>query len=175
MKRIFTVFMSFTLLLSLSSCTKNSRPDLTTLSDKMAIINEKYAFDYFDAFIYDDAYHIYFSLCSEDDVLLSLHIDDNGNIDDVNILAYAEKMKNNDEKKAYMDFTCAVIDCFTELNEKEKSEKEKSLSYQKPELYFSDLYETFSALRYNFIFSSNSSYISLYCEYYEIMDNTDIA
>ena len=172
MKKIVAIILCVVFMVSLSACTEESRPDMTALSERLALINEYYAFDYFDAFIYDGAYHIYFSLCSEDDVMLSIRTDEAGNINDVTVTAVAEKMKTDGERNAYMNFSSAVIDSFTDLSEKEKKEKEKSLSYQKPKLYFSDLYETYSALRYNFIFSSNSAYISLYCEYYEVMDMT---
>lgn len=173
MKKSVCIIMCFVILLGFSSCTVESRPDMQMLSERLSLINENYAFDYFDAFIYDGAYQIYFSLCSKDDVLLSIHTDKNGNIDDVTVIAYAENMKTDGERNAYMNFSSAVIDCFTELSEKEKNEKEKSLSYMKPKLYFSDLYETYSALRYNFVFSSNSAYISLYCEYFEVMEMTE--
>ena len=173
MKKTVSIILCIVFLVSFSSCTEEERPDMTALSERLALINEYYAFDYFDAFIYDGAYHVYFSLCSEDDVMLSIHTDEVGNIDDVTVTAVAEKMKTDGERNAYMNFSSAVIDSFTGLSEKEKKEKEKSLSYQKPKLYFSDLYETYSALRYNFVFSSNSEYISLYCEYSEVMDLTD--
>ena len=172
MKKIISVFLLFVILFGFSACTEDARPDMTALSERLASINEYYAFDYFDAVVYDGAYHIYFSLCSENDVMLSVHADNEGNIDDVTVIAAAEKMKTDGERKAYMNFSSAVIESFADLSEKEKKEKEKSLSYKKPGLYFSDLYETYSALRYNFVFSSNSEFISLYCEYTEIMEVT---
>ena len=173
MKKIISVFLCFIILFSFSSCTEDARPDMTALSERLALINQYYAFDYFDAVIYDDAYHVYFSLCSENDVMLSVHTDNEGNIDNVTVTAVAEKMKTDGERNAFMNFSSAVIDSFADLSEKEIKEKEKSLSYRKPGLYFSDLYETYSALRYDFVFSSNSEYISLYCEYTEIMKVTD--
>ena len=173
MKKIVCVFLCFIILFGFSACTEEARPDMTALSERLALINEYYAFDYFDAVIYDGAYHVYFSLCSENDIMLSVHTDNDGNIDDVTVTAVAEKMKTDGERNAFMNFSSAVIDCFANLSEKEKKEKEKSLSYRKPRLYFSDLYETYSALRYNFVFSSNSEFISLYCEYAEVIDVTD--
>ena len=164
--------MVFIILFCFSSCSQETRPDMETLSKRLSVINENYAFDYFDAFMYDGAYHVYFSLCSEDDILLSIHTDGNGKIDDMTVIAYAENMKTEGERNAFMNFSSAVVDCFTQLSEKEKKEKEKSLSYQKTNLYFSDLYETYSSLRNNFIFSSNSAYISLYCEYSDVIDIT---
>ena len=172
MKKAVCIIMIFILLFCFSSCTQDARPDMETLSKRMAVINENYAFDYFDAFLYDGAYHVYFSLCSEDDILLSIRTDSDGNIDDVAVTAYAENMKTEGERNAFMNFSSAVADCFAELSEKEKKEKEKSLSYRKPNLYFSNLYETYSALRYNFIFSSNSAYICFYCEYDDVIDLT---
>ena len=172
MKKAVCIIMLFVCLFCFSSCVEDARPDMETLSKRMAVINENYAFDYFDAFLYDGAYHVYFSLCSEDDILLSIHTDSNGNIDDVTVIAYAENMKTEGERNTFMNFSSAVADSFTQLNEKEKKEKEKNLSYLKPNLYFSNLYETYSALRYNFIFSSNSAYISLYCGYSDVIDLT---
>lgn len=172
MKKTVCFIMVFFVLFCFSSCSQEARPDMETLSKRLTVINVNYAFDYFDAFMYDGAYHVYFSLCSEDDILLSIHTDKNGNIDDVTVIAYAENMKTEGERNAYMNFSSAVIDCFAGLSEKEKKEKEKNLSYRKPSLYFSDLYETYSALRYNFIFSSNSAYISLYCEYSDVIEIT---
>lgn len=173
MKKTVCIILVFIILLSFTSCTQEARPDMEALSERLSAINENYAFDYFDAFMYDGAYHVYFSLCSEDDILLSIHTDDAGNIDDVTVIAYAENMKTEGERNAFMNFSSAVVDCFSQLSEKERNEKDKTLSYRKPKLYFSDIYETYSSLRYKFVFSSNSAYISLYCEYYEVMDITE--
>ena len=173
MKKALCFAFCFFVLFSLTSCSEDARPDMETLSRRMSLINENYAFDYFDAFIYDDAYHITFSLCSEDDVLMSVRTDKAGNIDEITVIAYAEKMKTEGERNAYMNFSSAVIDSFAQLSDKEKIEKNKKLSYRNPKRYFSDLYEEYSSLRHNFIFSSNSAYISLYCDYYEIMDLTE--
>lgn len=172
MKKAVCIIMIFVFLFFCSSCSQDARPDMETLSNRLSVINENYAFDFFDAFMYDGAYHVYFSLCSEDDILMSLHTDKDGNIDDVTVIAYAENMRTQGERNAFMNFSSAVVDCFSQLSEKEKKEKDKSLSYQKPNLYFSDTYEKYSALRYNFIFSSNSAYISLYCEYSDVIEMT---
>ena len=172
MKKVLCFVMLFILSVSLTSCAESPRPDIETLSQKMSMINENYAFDYFDMFVYDDAYHVTFSLCSEDDILLTIHTDAAGNIENVTVIAQAENMKTPGERNAYMNFSSAVIDCFTQLSDREKAERDKNLSYKNPQSYFSDLYEKYSSLRYNFIFSSNSAYISLYCEYFEVMNLT---
>lgn len=167
MRKTVSVIMCFMLLFSLCSCSEEARPDMETLSAKLGEINENYAFDYFDAFLYEGAYQLYFSLCSEDDILLSICTDKDGNIDSVTVTAYAEKMKTDGQRNAFMNFSSAVIDCFASLSDRERTEKDSKLSYKKPNLYFSSLYETYESLNYNFIFSSNSVYISLFCEYFE--------
>lgn len=170
MKKILALFLFPLILISLSSCASDSRPDCAALSERLAVINEKYAFDYFDMFLYDDTYHVYFSLCSANDALLSINIDPEGNIDDLTVTANAENFKSDNERTEFMKFASAVIDSFASLSEKEYSEMEENLSFKKPERYFTDLYEKYSSLRYNFIFSSNAEYICFYCEYYEIME-----
>lgn len=167
MKKAVLPIICFALIFSLSSCSEEARPDMEALSAELAEINENYSFEFFDAFLYEGAYQLYFSLCSEDDILLSVCTDEEGNIDSVTVTAYAEKMKTDGQRNAFMNFSSAVIDCFTALSDKEKAEKNSSLSYKKPNLYFSSLYETYESLNYKFIFSSNSVYISLFCEYFE--------
>ena len=53
---------------------------MTVLSERMALVNEHYAFNYFDTFVYDGANRIFFSLCSENDILLTINTDENGKI-----------------------------------------------------------------------------------------------
>ncbi len=175
MKRIIAIFLLFAVLISFPSCSENARPDIPILSERMASINENYAFDYFDTFVYEGAEHVFFSLCSEDDVLLSLETDDDGNIDAVTVTAFAGKMTSEQEKMAFLNFSEAVIGSFATLTEKEIAEKNKNLSSGNTQMYFTDLYETYSSLRNNFIFSSNSSCICLRCEYFESENLTDIA
>lgn len=171
MKKVIALLLIPIALFSLASCTAQSRPNYDMLSTRLEKINENYAFDYFDMFIYDNAYHVYFSLCSEDDILLSMHTDSSGNIDDLTITARAENFKTESEKQKFADFSSAVIDSYAELSANEAAELENTLSFNKPERYFADLYEKYSSLRYHFIFSSNTEFICLYCEYYEMMEN----
>ena len=146
---------------------------MTVLSERMALVNEHYAFDYFDTFIYDGANRIFFSLCSENDILLTINTDENGKIDKINITAVKDSMKTDGEKEAFRNFSSAAADAFAPLSEKEKKERDDTLSFKKTNKYFSDLYETYTSKRYKFIFSSNSEYISLDCEYYEQYDITE--
>ena len=173
MKRIIAFFLLFTVLMCFPSCSENARPDIPMLSERMASINGNYAFDYFDTFIYEGAEHVFFSLCSEDDVLLSLETDEYGNIDAVTVTAFAGKMTSDREKTEFLNFSEAVIGSFATLTEKEIAEKNKNLSSSNIQMYFTDLYETYSSQRHNFIFSSNSSCICLRCEYYESEIITD--
>lgn len=172
MKKFAAAFVFPLILLLLSSCTAEGRPDCAVFSDRLSKIDERYAFDYFDMFLYDDTYNVYFDLCGKDDVLLSVNTDSSGNIDNLTVTANIESFASDNERNEYMKFACAVTDSFARLSEKEKKELDENLSYKNPELYFTDLYETYSALRYNFIFSSNSEFICLYCEYYEVMELT---
>lgn len=171
MKKFFAVLMCFIMIFSFAGCTEPDRPDYELLSERMSEINEHYSFQYFDMFLYEGAYHVYFSLCSEDDVMLSMVLDENSNIDSVTVTADKAKMTTDGERDAYKSFASAVISSFAQLSDKEKSELSKNLSFENTNFYFSNLYETYSALRYNFIFSSNSQYINLYCEYTEVMED----
>lgn len=171
MKKFFAVMLCFIMIFSFSGCTEPDRPDYEMLSERMAQINEHYAFEYFDMFLYDGAYHVYFSLCSEDDVMLSMVLDENSNIYSVTVTADKTKMTTDGQRNAYKSFSSAVISSFAQLSDKEKKELSENLSYENINFYFSDLYETYSALRYNFTFSSNSQYINLCCEYVEVMED----
>lgn len=168
------VFLLFSIMLfSFSGCSEEVRPDYETLANRMATVNENYYFEYFDMFRYDGAYHVYFSLCSEDDVMLSMIFDDNMNIDSLTVTADKSKMTTDGERNAYKSFATAVMNSFAVLTDKEKSDFKKNIDIENINLYFSDRYETFSALRYNFIFSSNSQSINFYCEYVEQMEVTE--
>lgn len=170
MKHICVFFLIFTVILSFSSCSESSIPDYELLSKRLSEENENYSFDYFDMFQYDGAYHTYYSLCSEDDLLLSLTFDENTKISSVTITAEKSKMTTDSQRNAFKSFTSAVINSFCILSHKEKAEVKK-MNVENINLYFSDIYETYSALRYNFIFSSNSEYIIFHCEYIQVMED----
>lgn len=155
-----------------SACSSDERAGYKTFAEEMAKIDERYYFEYFDMFIYEHTYHVYLSLVSENDILLSMKLSDSGDIDEITVTAEKEKIKSDGEREAYKDFVFAVIDCFADLDEDESKELYKKLSIDSTGEYYSNLYETYSSLRYNFVFSSNSEYINFSCEYYEIMENT---
>lgn len=170
MKRICAVLLVLTVIFSFSACSESSIPDCELLSKRLGQTNEYYAFDYSDMFQYDGVYHVYYSLCSEDDLLLSLTFDSNNNIASVTVTAEKSKMTTDGQKDAFKSFSSAVINSFCNLSDKEQSEVNK-MSLQNINFYFSDIYETYSALRYNFIFSSNSEYIVFFCEYVQVMED----
>lgn len=171
MKKAVGIFLVLVMMFTFAACSEETRIGYNTLSDRLGKINENYKFEYFDLFLYDETYHVTFSLCSEDDVMLSLHTDDNGAIEDLTVTAKADKMKTDGERNAFASFAAAVVSCYADLSEKEQKELTGKLSFGNPKRYFSDLYETYTAQRYRFIFSSNEKFISLYCEYYEIMED----
>ncbi len=153
----------------LCSCSSEARPDVTMFADRLSLCDERYYFDYADLFVYENVTHVYLSLCSEDDVMLSFETGNNGNVDSVTVTAFSDTMNTVDAREELKKLFCAVIDSFSMLSEYETEVKNKSLSYMNPDLYFSDIYETYTSLRNNFIFSSNSKYMCLYCDYYEVM------
>lgn len=171
MKKIISLILIFSLSLAFSSCTNESRPDYEYLSAGLSAINEKYAFDYFDMFIYEDAYQVYLSLEAEDDVLLSFHSDEDGNISDITVTAYSKITSDDRKKAAYRDFAESVIKVFCGLSKEENEAVSGNLSYNDVDKYFTDLYETYTCGRYNFIFSSNSEFIYTYCQYFEAMED----
>lgn len=170
MKKCVALILCMLIIFSFSGCSEPARPDYEMLAERMAQTDESYYFEYFDMFFYDGSYHVYFSLCSEDDVMLSMEFDENCNIDSVTVTADKSKMGTAVEKSAYKSFASAVISSFAVLTDKEKKELSENISFENTDSYFSDIYETYSALRYNFIFSSNSQSINLYCRYFEVME-----
>lgn len=170
MKKVCAVLLIFVCLL-FSSCSSEDRIGYKMLSDALSQYSENYTFEFFDMFIFEHTYHTYLSLYSDDDVMLSMQIDEYGNIDAITVTANREQMKSAEAKNAFKNFACAVINCYASLTSKEYSELSNELSYDDPNEYFSNHYEKYSSQRYHFIFSSNSEYIFLNCEYYEIMEN----
>lgn len=168
MKKLCCLFISFVILF-LCSCSSEARPDVSMLADRLSLSDERYCFDYTDLFIYENKAHVWLSLCSEDDVMLSFETGANGNIDSVTVTAFSDTMNTVEAREELKKLFCTVIDSFAILSEYETEEKNKSLSYMNPDLYFSDIYEKYTSLRNNFIFSSNSKYMCLYCDYYEVM------
>ena len=167
MKRIFVSLLSLILIFTFSSCTSQARPDIITFSKRLSAVNEHYGFDYFDLFIYENIYHTYLSLCEENDVMLSFQLSQNNNIENITVTVFSDMVKTENAKNEISKFFSTCIDSFALLSEKEKQEKDENLSYNDTSLYFTDLYETYSVLRNNIIFSSNPVYMCLYCEYSE--------
>lgn len=170
MKRICAFLLALTVIFSFSACSESSTPDYELLSKRLSEINEYYAFNFFEMFQYDGAYHTYYNLCSEDDLLLSLTFDEENNISSVTVTAEKSKMTTDGQRNAFKSFSSAVINSFCTLSDKETAEVKK-MSVENVNLYFSDIYETYSALRYNFVFSSNSEYIIFHCEYVQVMED----
>ncbi len=171
MKKVLAPILILFVLFSFSACSENSRPDYEMLSERLGEVNEHYAFDYFDMFLYNGAYHVYFSLCSEDDIILSMVVDEENNIDSICVTAEKSKMTTDGQRNAFKSFTAAIIECFCTLSDNESAELNESLSLNNINFYFSDLFETYSALRYKFIFSSNSEYIVFCCEYVQAAED----
>ena len=169
MKKIFYLTVCFVLMLTFSSCSSSARPDIMRIAQRLTATDEKYSFDYFDMFIYDNVYHVYLSLCEEDDVMISFETDTDGNVNNVTVTAFADSMNNPQSAEELCSLFCAVIDSFATLSQRETDEMNSALSFCDTAVYFTDVYETFTSLRNNFVFSSNSRYMCLYCDYYEIM------
>ncbi|MCD7774356.1 MAG: hypothetical protein LUH40_02080 [Clostridiales bacterium] len=170
MKKFLYAFVCAGVLLSFGGCTGESRPDYAELSRRLSEYNENYAFEYFDMFLYEGAYQVYFSLCSRDDVLLSMNFGEDGSIDNITVTACSDSMKTTGERAAYCSFALSAVSAFTMLSTEDIAKIQRNLSFDDTNIYFSDLYETYTLSRYNFIFSSNSEYICLYAEYFEEME-----
>ena len=119
-------------------------------SERLGAIDERYGFSYYDMFIYENEHHVYLNICKENDVMISFTTGNNANIENLTVTAFS-------------DTTTTV------------EEKETCLSYNNTDMYFTDIYETYSSLRNNFIFSSNPTFMCLYCEYYEVMTNQNLS
>lgn len=170
MKRICAFFIVLSFIFSFSACTESSTPDYELLSKRLSAVNENYGFDYFNMFQYNGAYHTYYSICTEDDLLLSLTFDKEYNVSSVTVTAEKSKMTTDNQRKEFKSFVSAVIESFCTLSDKEKTDMQK-MNFNNIDLYFSDIYESYSALRYNFIFSSNSEYIIFDCKYVQVMED----
>lgn len=171
MKKIISFTLLITVLFCFSSCSTQTRPDILMFSERLADIDARYGFSYYDMFIYENEHHVYLSICKENDVMLSFTTGSNGNIENITVTAFSDTIPADKEKEELQKVFNAVIDSFAILSDKEKEEKEKCLSYNNTGIYFTDIYETYSSLRNNFIFSSNPTFMCLYCEYYEVMTN----
>lgn len=169
MKKIFYIIIGMSILCLLTGCTGEVKPDITELGERMGAVNEKYAFTYFDTFIYEGAAHTYISLSSEDDVLLTIGADDEGKIDRLTITSHISNLTDAAQRNELSTFCTAAVQCSTVMSEKEYTDCLEALSFDNPEAFFTDLFENFTCQRYIFTFSSNSEYISLDIEYSEII------
>ena len=175
MKKIISFTLLIAVLLSFSSCSKETRPDILMFSERLGAIDERYGFSYYDMFIYENEHHVYLNICKENDVMISFTTGNNANIENLTVTAFSDTTTTVEEKEELRKFYNAVIDSFAMLSDKEKEEKETCLSYNNTDMYFTDIYETYSSLRNNFIFSSNPTFMCLYCEYYEVMTNQNLS
>ena len=144
-------------------------------SERLSGIDERYGFGYSDMFIYENEQHVYLSINKENDIMLSFTTGNNANIENLTATVFSDTITTQEEKEEIRKFFSAFIDSFAMLSEKEKKEKETCLSYNNTGMYFTDIYETYSSLRNNFIFSSNPTFMCLYCEYYEVMTNQNLS
>ncbi len=167
MKKILSLILIFTTFLTLCSCTSTARPDINTFAERMGKLDERYSFDYFDMFVYDDAYNVYLNICEPSDVMLSFKIDDGGNIDMITLSAYFTSVKTEDAKNEVQKLCFAVISCFADISEKELTELKQTLQYENTAKYFTNIYNTYSTNRNNFTFSSNKTYLCFCVEYKE--------
>ena len=175
MKKMISLTILITVLFSFSSCSTQTRPDILMFSERLGAIDERYGFSYFDMFIYENEHHVYLNICKENDVMLSFTTGNNANIENLTVTAFSDTTATQEEKEELKKLFNAVIDSFAMLSDKEKEEKETCLSYNNTDMYFTDAYETYSSLRNNFIFSSNPTFMCLYCEYYEVMTNQNLS
>ncbi len=167
MKKTISLILMISVLFGFSSCSTEARPDILMFSRRLAEIDERYGFDYSDIFTYENEHHVYLNICKENDVMISFTTGNNANIENLTVTAFSDTTATQTEKEELKKVFDAVIGSFAMLSEKEK--KEICLSYDNTGIYFTDIYETYSSLRNNFIFSSNPTFMCLYCEYYEVM------
>lgn len=168
----FCLILITVMLLTFSACSSEQRIGYQNLSDNLREYSENYAFEYTDMFILEHTYQTYLSLSSENDVLLSMNLDEKGNIDGLTVTAHKNKINTNAEKEALQNFLSAIIDCYTDLSAKEYKELREKLSYNNTNEYFSNFYERYSSKRNHFVFSSNSEFVFFDCEYYEAIETT---
>ncbi len=167
MKKIISVIICILIIFSFSGCGEEERPDFELLSTRLTEINEKYGFDFFNMFFYDDAYRIYLSLASDHDVLLTMTFGENSNIDTVTVTAVADALKNENAKAEFSSFCAAVISSFASLSDADSEKLYKETDICTQSLYFTNIYQTFETMHYSFVFSSDSQSLNLYCKYIE--------
>ena len=166
---VLYIIIGMSFLCLLTGCTGEIKPDITALGEKMGTVNEKYAFTYFDTFMYENAARVMLSLSSEDDALLTIGTDEDGRIDRLTITSHKSNLTDDAKRAEFSTFCTAAVNCYTVMTEKEHSDCLEALSFDNPASYFSDLFESFNSQRYAFKFSSNSEYISLDIAYDEVI------
>lgn len=162
MKRLIIILL---ILLMLCGCTKASRPDFEQLADTLSQVDERYYFEYFDMFCYKDSYRVFLSILNEDDVLISMDLEDNLNIGTLTVTAMKKSFDSVNGRAELKKLFGAVLQVFSQDGEEVIGE----IGADEDPLYFSDFYKEHTGRRYKYTLSSNSEFISLCVRYYEDM------
>lgn len=109
----FIVMMS--LILGLSSCVKDKRFDYSELNIRLKNVSPEFVFDETELFYSDSVYYIYYSLNSENDMLLTLKEDEKMKLERITLTLDAEKADMSGE--TFKKFALTLADIFIpELN-----------------------------------------------------------
>ncbi|MCH5197619.1 MAG: hypothetical protein J1E34_01825 [Oscillospiraceae bacterium] len=111
---IFAVILS--VVLSFSSCVKDKRFDYSELNIRLKKDAPEFVFDESEIFFSDSVYYVYYSLNSEDDMLLTLKEDERMKLERITLTLDSKKAEESGE--TFRKFALALANIFIpELNE----------------------------------------------------------
>lgn len=150
MKKIIAVILAFVLLLCVG-CSESTRFGMQELSRRLAQQDEKYAFSLDNVSLYNEYYHIPFSLEQEEDLLLSCKEDADGNL--TQILLTAEK--DTAPCADFLHLACLLIEVFFGVNANEAKQLAEEAGMTAESVLFTDHTASAKKGRYTFTFFSS--------------------
>ncbi|MBQ3517760.1 MAG: hypothetical protein IJA31_00415 [Clostridia bacterium] len=148
-KRFCSLFLAITLVLC-AGCSAPSRFGMQELSRRLEEKNERYAFSLDGVTLYNEYYHIPFSLVQGEDLLLSCKEDEKGQLTQLLLTAEKETAPADD----FLAFAQLLIEVFCSVNEYEAAAMTEEAGLTGADALFSDHTGTAKKGRYSFTFFS---------------------
>ena len=149
MKKIIAVILAFVLLLCVG-CSESTRFGMQELSRRLAQQDEKYAFSLDNVSLYNEYYHIPFSLVQEEDLLLSCKEDADGNLTQILLTAEKDTAPTAD----FMRLAELLIAVFFGVKEQNAKALAEEAGMADESVLFTDFTGTAKNGRYSFTFFS---------------------
>ncbi len=149
------------ILMLCAGCTASQRFGMQELSRRLGEQNERYAFSLDGVSLYNEYYHIPFSLEQEEDLLLSCKEDENGQLTQLLLTAEKDTAPTGD----FLAFSLLLIEVFCNVSSYEAVALAEQAGLTGEDVLFADHTGTAETGRYSFTFFSTPLSITAILSY----------